>query len=80
VVARARERCSLALMDNHDYWATGSAELTRFGEPGSTADQAHGLQHVYGGGALRSPSAEVVPAMHSDHDVLLVRAHLTAQR
>ena len=45
-----------------------------------SADQAPGLQHVYGGGALRSPSAEVVPAMHSDHDVLLVRAHLTAQR
>ena len=42
-----------------------------------SADQAPGLQHVYGGGALRSPSAEVVPATHSDHDVLLVRAHLT---
>ena len=45
-----------------------------------SADQARGLQHVYGGGGLRSPSAEVVPAMHSDHDVLLVRAHLIAQR
>ena len=43
-----------------------------------SADQAPGLQHVYGGGALRSPSAEVVPATHSDHDVLVVRAHLTA--
>jgi hypothetical protein len=43
-----------------------------------SADQAPGLQHVYGSGALRSPSAEVVPATHSDHDVLLVRAHLTA--
>jgi endonuclease/exonuclease/phosphatase family metal-dependent hydrolase len=43
-----------------------------------SADQAPGLQHVYGGGALRSPSAAVVPATHSDHDVLLVRAHLTA--
>jgi endonuclease/exonuclease/phosphatase family metal-dependent hydrolase len=44
-----------------------------------SADQAPGLQHVYGsGGALRSPSAEVVPAKHSDHDVLLVRAHLRA--
>jgi endonuclease/exonuclease/phosphatase family metal-dependent hydrolase len=43
-----------------------------------SADQAPGLQHVYGSGALRSPSAEVVPAKHSDHDVLLVRAHLTA--
>jgi hypothetical protein len=43
----------------------------------SSAEQAHGLQHVYGSGALRSPSAEVVPAEHTDHDVLLVRAHLT---
>ncbi|HEV3377429.1 MAG TPA: endonuclease/exonuclease/phosphatase family protein [Thermoleophilaceae bacterium] len=42
------------------------------------AEQAPGLQHVYGSGALRSPSAEVVPARHSDHDVLLVRARLTA--
>jgi endonuclease/exonuclease/phosphatase family metal-dependent hydrolase len=45
----------------------------------SSARQAPGLQHVYGGGPLRSPSAEVLPAMHSDHDVLLVRAHLTAR-
>jgi endonuclease/exonuclease/phosphatase family metal-dependent hydrolase len=39
-----------------------------------SADQAPGLQHVYGSRALRSPSAEVVPATHTDHDVLLVRA------
>jgi endonuclease/exonuclease/phosphatase family metal-dependent hydrolase len=44
----------------------------------SSADQAPGLQHVYGSGGLRSPSREVVPAEHTDHDVLLVRAHLTA--
>jgi endonuclease/exonuclease/phosphatase family metal-dependent hydrolase len=43
-----------------------------------SAEQAPGLQHVYGSGALRSPSAEVVPAKHSDHDVLLVRARLAA--
>ena len=43
-----------------------------------SAEQAAGLQHVYGSGGLRSRSAEVVPATHSDHDVLLVRAHLTA--
>jgi endonuclease/exonuclease/phosphatase family metal-dependent hydrolase len=43
-----------------------------------SADQAPGLQHVYGSDALRSPSAEVVPANHTDHDVLLVRARLTA--
>jgi endonuclease/exonuclease/phosphatase family metal-dependent hydrolase len=44
-----------------------------------SAEQAPGIQHVYGSSAaLRSPSAEVVPAAHTDHDVLLVRAHLTA--
>ena len=37
VVARTRDRCSVALMGNHDYGATGSAEPTRFGEPGSPA-------------------------------------------
>ena len=45
-----------------------------------SAHQAPGLQHVYGSGPFRSPSAEVVPAAHSDHDALLVRAHLSAQR
>jgi endonuclease/exonuclease/phosphatase family metal-dependent hydrolase len=44
------------------------------------AAQAAGLQHVYGSAALRSPSAEVVPAAHTDHDVLLVRARLAARR
>jgi endonuclease/exonuclease/phosphatase family metal-dependent hydrolase len=43
----------------------------------SAAGQAAGLQHVYGSGALRSPSARVVPAEHTDHDVLLVRAQLS---
>jgi endonuclease/exonuclease/phosphatase family metal-dependent hydrolase len=45
-----------------------------------SADQAPGLQHVYGSDALRSPSAEVVPAEHTDHDVLLVRAHITGRQ
>jgi endonuclease/exonuclease/phosphatase family metal-dependent hydrolase len=40
----------------------------------STAFQAAGLQHVYGSSELRDPAAEVIPAAHSDHDVLLVRA------
>jgi len=44
------------------------------------ADQAPGLQHVYGSAALRSPSAQVVPAAHSDHDVLLVHAQLGEHR
>jgi predicted phosphodiesterase len=37
VVAGTRERCAVALMGNHDYGATGSAEAARFGEPGSPA-------------------------------------------
>jgi endonuclease/exonuclease/phosphatase family metal-dependent hydrolase len=41
----------------------------------SSGDQAPGLQGVYGNGALRSPAAELLPAAHTDHDVLLVRAH-----
>jgi endonuclease/exonuclease/phosphatase family metal-dependent hydrolase len=39
-----------------------------------SAEQAAGLQHVYGSRALQSPSAQIVPATHTDHDVLLVRA------
>ena len=39
-----------------------------------TASQARGLQHVYGTGTLRSPSAAVLKATHGDHDILLVRA------
>src|SRR4051812_12197983 len=34
----------------------------------ASADQAPGLQSVYGNGALLWPSAEVVPAAHTDHD------------
>jgi hypothetical protein len=45
-----------------------------------SADQAPGLQHVYGSSALRSPAAQVASAEHSDHDVLLARAQLTARR
>jgi predicted phosphodiesterase len=37
VVALTRERCTVALMGNHDYGATGSADPLRFGEPGSAA-------------------------------------------
>jgi len=37
------------------------------------AEQAPGLQHVYGSDALKAPSVDVVPAAHSDHDVLIVR-------
>jgi endonuclease/exonuclease/phosphatase (EEP) superfamily protein YafD len=43
-------------------------------ETDAGARQAPGLQHVYGSGALKPLSAEVVPAVHTDHDVLIVRA------
>jgi hypothetical protein len=42
--------------------------------------QDPGSQQVYGTGAFRSPSGRVVPAIHTDHDVLLVGARLTAKR
>ena len=35
VVALTRERCSVALVGNHDYGATGSVEPSRLGAPGS---------------------------------------------
>jgi endonuclease/exonuclease/phosphatase family metal-dependent hydrolase len=44
-----------------------------------SAAQDPGLQQVYGSGPFRSPSAEVLAATHTDHDFLLVRAHLSAQ-
>ena len=45
----------------------------------TSAAQAPGLQHAYGSDELRSPAAHVVAAAHSDHDVLLVRARLSAR-
>ncbi len=44
-----------------------------------SAHQDPGSQQVYGTSALRSPSVQVVPATHTDHDVLVVRAHLNAR-
>jgi endonuclease/exonuclease/phosphatase family metal-dependent hydrolase len=40
----------------------------------ASARQAPGLQQVYGSRAFGSPTVEVVPAAHTDHDILLVRA------
>jgi endonuclease/exonuclease/phosphatase family metal-dependent hydrolase len=45
----------------------------------SSAGQSRGLQQAYGSDGLRSPSARVLPATHTDHDVLLVRARLAAR-
>jgi endonuclease/exonuclease/phosphatase family metal-dependent hydrolase len=44
-----------------------------------SAHQDPGSQQVYGTGAFHSPSTRVLPAMHTDHDVLLVRAEITAR-
>jgi endonuclease/exonuclease/phosphatase family metal-dependent hydrolase len=46
----------------------------------SSGEQAPGLQQVYGSSPLLAPSAQVVPAAHTDHDVLLVSAHLATPR
>jgi len=45
----------------------------------SAAHQAPRLQHVYGAGALRSATAQVMPATHTDHDILVVRARRTSR-
>lgn len=45
-----------------------------------SAHQDPGSQQVYGTGALRSPEARVVRAVHTDHDVLLAYAHLAVGR
>jgi predicted phosphodiesterase len=37
VVRGTRDRCRVAMLGNHDYGATGSADPARFGEPGSPA-------------------------------------------
>jgi endonuclease/exonuclease/phosphatase family metal-dependent hydrolase len=42
----------------------------------SSANQLPGRQQVYASDALSSPSVQVVPAVHTDHDVLLVRGRL----
>jgi endonuclease/exonuclease/phosphatase family metal-dependent hydrolase len=44
-----------------------------------SAHQDPGSQQVYGTAALRSPSVRVAPAVHTDHDVLLLSAHLTTR-
>lgn len=41
-----------------------------------SAHQDPGSQHVYGTDAFRSPSVQIAPAIHTDHDFMLVRADL----
>jgi predicted phosphodiesterase len=64
VVAGTRERCTVALMGNHDYGATGSAEPSRFGAPGSPAVR----------------SLELACARLSDGDVEWMRTRKPAAR
>jgi Endonuclease/Exonuclease/phosphatase family len=45
-----------------------------------SAHQDPGSQQVYGTRALHSPSAKVIPTVHTDHGVLLVRGYLSAER
>jgi endonuclease/exonuclease/phosphatase family metal-dependent hydrolase len=56
----------------------GCAPVQAWTETDGAADQAPGLQSVYGNGALRSPAARVIPATHTDHDALLVRTSATS--
>jgi hypothetical protein len=64
VVTRTRERCAVALMGNHDYGATGSAEPARFGDPGSPAVR----------------SIELAAERLSDADVAWMRSRKPAAR
>jgi len=54
VVALTREHCRVALLGNHDYGATGSADPSRFGEPGSAAVRSIELARE------RLPEADIV--------------------
>jgi endonuclease/exonuclease/phosphatase family metal-dependent hydrolase len=42
----------------------------------TSAGQAPGLQGIYGTSAFGSPVARAIPITHTDHDALLVRAHV----
>jgi predicted phosphodiesterase len=63
-VALTREHCTVALVGNHDYGATGSVEPSRLGEPGS--------------GGYRS--IELASARLSDSDIEWLRSRKPAAR
>jgi hypothetical protein len=42
----------------------------------TSAGQAPGLQGIYGTSPFGSPATHAIPATHTDHDALLVRAHV----
>ena len=64
VVRTTRERCSVALVGNHDYGATGSVELSRLGAPGSAGQR----------------SIELARERLSDADLAWLRARKPAAR
>ena len=64
VVSGTRARCAVALLGNHDYGATGSAEPERFGPPGSAAVR----------------SIELARERLSDDDVAWMRSRKPAAR
>jgi endonuclease/exonuclease/phosphatase family metal-dependent hydrolase len=57
----------LASCAPHGFWTRTDA----------SARQDPGSQQVYGTGALRAPSVRVLPATHTDHDVLVVTSVLS---
>jgi endonuclease/exonuclease/phosphatase family metal-dependent hydrolase len=73
----ARRAAARAVIFGGDLNRRGSCAPAGFwARTDRNAGQDPGLQQVYGTGAFRSPSAEVLPAAHTDHDFLLVRAVL----
>lgn len=72
----ARRAHARAVVFGGDVNRQGSCAPAHFWTRTDTdATQSRGVQHVYGSrSTLRWPITEVVPARHTDHDVLLVRA------
>jgi predicted phosphodiesterase len=64
VVALTRERCTVALVGNHDYGATGSVDTARLAEPGSAGER----------------SIELARERLSDSDVAWLRSRKPAAR
>lgn len=58
---------------------TTHAPKTFWTQTDSSAHQDPGRQQIFGSSAFRLPSVEAVPARHTDHDVLLLHARLSAQ-
>ena len=77
-VLEARAATSTVIFGGDVNRRRGCAPEHAWAETDGSAQQAPGLQGVYGTGALGSPSAQILPATHTDHDVLLVTSSLWA--